>query len=306
MAAFAAAVLAAPLGAQSVGERVRQIRNGTVRLSFAAREGVCGWGDNMRIISRTPQLEDWENGCRGPVRVALHLRDGMVFDLKTYVGGNWRAHRGGMDLGAVPAAAAADYLLDLVDRLDGDAGKEAILAASLADGTVVWPRLETIGRDASRPDGIRRQAIFWMGQWPEDGVVASLEDMLHSFSADRMKEHVVMALSQHGGDRASRLLQGVAIDEGAERRLRDRSIFWLGQMREGAGTEALVELYDRLRDDKLRERVIFAYSQKRNDAAALDELLTIARSEPNRELRRRAIFWLGQVRDPRAVQFWRT
>ncbi len=38
-------------------------------------------------------------------------------------------------------------------------------------------------------------------------------------------------------------------------------------------------------------------------AAALDELLTIARSEPNRELRRRAIFWLGQVRDPRAVRF---
>ena len=263
---------------------------------------MCGWGDNVRIISRTPQSEDWENGCRGPVRVALHLRDGMVFDLKTYVGGNWRAHRGGVDLGAVPAAEASHYLLDLADRLDGEVGREAILAASLADGMVVWPRLERIARDTSRPDQIRRQAIFWMGQWPEEGVVASLQDMLHVFSSHRMKEHVVMAFSQHGGERASRILQSIAIDERADARLRDRSIFWLGQMREGAGTNALIELYDRLPDDKLRERVIFAYSQQRN-AAALDELLTIARSEPNRELRRRAIFWLGQVRDPRAVQF---
>jgi HEAT repeat protein len=68
-------------------------------------------------------------------------------------------------------------------------------------------------------------------------------------------------------------------------------------------TPALIVLYDRLGSVELRERVIFAYAQKRDDAAALDELMGIAGSEPDWDLRGKAIFWLGQVRDPRAVQF---
>jgi hypothetical protein len=236
-AAVAAAVLVCPLKAQTVADRIGEIRNGTVHMSFAAREGVCVRGDRTRIVSRTKRSDERWNGCdAGSVRVALYLVDGTVVDLETHVGGRWRGGGGGVDLGTVPAPEAADYLITLAAVVDSDPGKEAVFAASLADSATVWPGLERLARDRSRPEEIRRQAIFWLGQVEES-------------------------------------------------------------------TPALIELYDRLERAELRERVIFAYAQKRNDAAALDELIGIARSEPDWELRGKAIFWLGQVRDPRAVQF---
>jgi hypothetical protein len=35
----------------------------------------------------------------------------------------------------------------------------------------------------------------------------------------------------------------------------------------------------------------------------MDKLFAIAKNEPDRELRKKAIFWIGQSRDPRAAQF---
>ncbi len=43
-AALLTAFLPAPLAAQSLAQRVRGAGDGTVRLSFASREGVCSTG----------------------------------------------------------------------------------------------------------------------------------------------------------------------------------------------------------------------------------------------------------------------
>ena len=51
----------------------------------------------------------------------------------------------------------------------------------------------------------------------------------------------------------------------------------------------------------LREQMIFVLSQ-RKDPAATDKLFAIARSDKDNAARQRAIFWLGQSHDPRAVQ----
>jgi HEAT repeat protein len=47
--------------------------------------------------------------------------------------------------------------------------------------------------------------------------------------------------------------------------------------------------------------LIFVYSQ-RDEPAALDKLIDIAKNDPNQELRKRALFWIGQSQDSRAVQ----
>jgi HEAT repeat protein len=56
-----------------------------------------------------------------------------------------------------------------------------------------------------------------------------------------------------------------------------------------------------MQNHDLKEQLIFVYSQ-RHEAPALDKLIQIAKTEPDRELRRKAIFWLGQSHDPRAAQ----
>ncbi len=63
----------------------------------------------------------------------------------------------------------------------------------------------------------------------------------------------------------------------------------------------LVALYDRLEEQDLREHAVFVLSQREEDAAT-DKLVSIARTDPDRELRKRALFWLGQKRDPEVTR----
>jgi HEAT repeat protein len=68
-------------------------------------------------------------------------------------------------------------------------------------------------------------------------------------------------------------------------------------------TAQLASIYDKNTDLEMREQVVFVLSQRGNkDSAALDKLLEIAKTEKNADLRKRAIFWLGQSKDPRAAK----
>jgi len=51
----------------------------------------------------------------------------------------------------------------------------------------------------------------------------------------------------------------------------------------------------------MREQVIFVLSQ-RGDKAAADKLFEIAKSDPDKQLRKKALFWLGQMDDPRVAE----
>ncbi len=367
LAAIGSLVLVGSVAAQTVTQRIERVRDGTVRMSFAAREGVCGWGNGTRIISGSSNSADWESDCdAGPVRVVLRKADGAVVDLDSYIGGRWRSRPSVVDLGDVPVREAAAYLIELAETLEGEVGKDAVFPAAVADSVIVWPDLARIARDASRPREIRKQAIFWIGQNSDDAAVEVLEDLLHSSSDREITEQSIFALSQHDSERSNRVLRDFAMSQHEPQELRKRAVFWLGQGGDGEAAEFLrdlyretseldlreriifslsqmrdagnerwllalatdsnepmelrekaifwtgqmrqstpdmVELYDRIADGRLRERLIFALSQKRRDPEAMDKLMQIVRDDPDRELRGKAIFWLGQSRDPRAIAF---
>ena len=82
---------------------------------------------------------------------------------------------------------------------------------------------------------------------------------------------------------------------------RKQAIFWLGQ---AAGTAAMRGL-DSLAGDRggnleIRKQAVFALSQRPADEG-VPALIHIARTSPQREVRKSALFWLGQSGDPRAL-----
>ena len=81
---------------------------------------------------------------------------------------------------------------------------------------------------------------------------------------------------------------------------RKKALFWLGQQRRVPLTQ-LTSLYDRLREPEVKEQAIFVLSQ-RHETGATDKLIDIARRDPDRAMRNKAIFWLGQRDDPRVKQ----
>ena len=96
----------------------------------------------------------------------------------------------------------------------------------------------------------------------------------------------------------------VAKDSGISRKVRRSAVFWLGQAAGDAATKGLTDLVeDRNGDHEVRESAVFALSQRPKDEG-VPALIRIARSNPDPDLRRKAIFWLGQSDDPRALSLF--
>jgi hypothetical protein len=83
---------------------------------------------------------------------------------------------------------------------------------------------------------------------------------------------------------------------------RKQALYWAGQTM--LPTRDLVQLYDELAPFSLREHFTFVISPRRDDAA-VDKLIDVARRDSDIEIRKRAMYWLGQTQDPRAVKFLR-
>ena len=210
-----------------------------MRLSFAARAGVCGdWANG---ISRRQDNEEWQADC-GPqlVRVALRVRDHRVHSVRAYVGGRWLPDRWSTDLGMVRPQEAAEYFIGLAERT-GDAGVagDPLLPSVLADSVTIWPSLLRLARTPRVSKETRTKAVFWLSQ-------------------------------------AAGAAVGIALDSIAQ---------------------------DPRGDREVRKQAIFALSQRAH-AEGVPALIRIARASPDPELRKTALFWLGQSEDPRALDLF--
>ena len=73
----------------------------------------------------------------------------------------------------------------------------------------------------------------------------------------------------------------------------------LGRRSGGRSTSISSPIYEQAKgDDEIQKQVLFVYSQRR-EPAAVDKLMAVAKSDPNIEMRKQALFWLGQKNDPR-------
>ena len=107
-----------------------------------------------------------------------------------------------------------------------------------------------------------------------------------------------------------RRLLGIATDTGrATRSTRRDALFWVGRLAAAKATghaENIAEMEDDDGDDRddARDAAVFALSQLRGKEG-VEPLLEVARSHRDPQLRQKAIFWLGESGDPRAVALFR-
>jgi hypothetical protein len=93
----------------------------------------------------------------------------------------------------------------------------------------------------------------------------------------------------------------IARDTRISRKVRRSAVFWVGQAAGDAATRGLSDLVDDGGADRdVREQAVFALSQRPRDEG-VPALIRIAKENRDPELRRKAIFWLGQSDDPRAL-----
>lgn len=99
-------------------------------------------------------------------------------------------------------------------------------------------------------------------------------------------------------------LLSLARDRSAARESRKQAVFWVSQ---AAGEKAADGLSNLVRDEgedqEIREQAVFALSQLPKDQG-VPILVRVARSNRDPGIRRKAMFWLGQSEDPRALELF--
>jgi hypothetical protein len=252
-----AALVAMPelASAQSIASRVARVSNGTVRMSFKMKPGICGSGNSIWHNAgkgRTTWSDDSDNSrdveydiecTTGPARVVIDRRNGEITDLRFHIGGRWRAAGAEVvDLGMVPAREAADYLVSLAQTERGSMGEKAIFPATIADSAVIWPALLKIARNPDVPREARNKAVFWLGQAAGDSATRGLSDLVIDNSVDReVREHAVFALSQRPREEGVPALIAVARTN-KDPEIRKKALFWLGQSHDPRALDLFEEL----------------------------------------------------------------
>jgi len=224
------------------------------------------------------------------------------------------------------------------EDIDEDAkpGKKGLAQAAMAalsemDDGIGVPALIDLARTGSL--ATRSSAVFWLGQTRDARAFAALHNVIENTAEDdRVRAHAVFSLGQGGNDdpaqirylqsifprTSNRMKEQIFLTMGQEKsggytwlleKARDRNesidvrkkaLFWAGQNDE-TPTRELAAAYRSATDESLKEHAIFVLSQ-RKDEAAVDELMRIAQSDPDRQMRAKAMFWLGQSDDPRVAK----
>lgn len=147
------------------------------------------------------------------------------------------------------------------------------------------------------PDAeVREQAVFWMSQVREPRVTDMLLGLLNSPSADlSLREKALFSLSQNHSAKSADALRSYAENESAPTELREKAIFWIGQMSGSDKGEYLRSLYKKLGNAELKEKVLFSVSQQRANGNEAFLLGIVGDPKEPVELRKKAIFWAGQM-----------
>lgn len=160
------------MGQSGLRSRIEGGGDARVQFRYAARADVCGLGTSISVgrstYISTGNMNVFEGAdrpaCRrGPVVVRVTRAGGQVVGVDVEIAPE-TVPEGVTDLGAVGAAAAAEYLLDLAARADGRPGREAILPAVLADSASVWPGLLALARNRDLSRSVRQSGINWLGR----------------------------------------------------------------------------------------------------------------------------------------------
>ncbi|HJR17872.1 MAG TPA: HEAT repeat domain-containing protein [Gemmatimonadales bacterium] len=200
-------------------------------------------------------------------------------------------------VGTDRAVQALDSILRL--SKDPEIQDKAVFALSQHNKPAAQQALRAYAERADVPEAAREKVIFWLGQTGSAENAAFLRSLYGRLKNQELRKKVVFSLSQMGGPENGKWLLGLARDSSQGIEMRKQALFWAGQG--GVPIAELTGLYANVADQAMREQLIFVYSQ-RNEPAALDKLIDIAKKDPNPELRKRALFWLGQSEDSQAVQ----
>jgi hypothetical protein len=131
--------------------------------------------------------------------------------------------------------------------------------------------------------------------------VAYLQTFISSAGHD-LSEPALAAMAMHADRSASTALLDLARN-GTVPRFRQRALVWIARRAESQASGVISDAIERDSDIEVKRQAVFALSQLPS-AEGVPLLIKLAQSSTNPDVRKQAIHWLGQSKDPRALSFF--
>jgi hypothetical protein len=191
-------------------------------------------------------------------------------------------------------------------------------------------RLEIYNLDKKRE--YSTYPVYWLGRGGNEESLNLLKQIATSTARTRkLNERGVLAIAMHDDPRVAGILKSFVSSQ-MELELRKTAVYWLGHsgtetafladiVRSEQGNEGLretaafaigitgdasalstlIELYRTVPRGELRRKLIHSISMNDNQEPAIDFLIRVAKTDPDMEARKQAMFWLGHKAGERAL-----
>ncbi len=250
------------------------------RLVVVACLGVASPAAAQTLGARVAQAPD------GDVRMTFTAREGVYGNGRNVI--QWDC-----DHGRCRQQSEGDFSDDVDWHTPCDSGPVR-LALWVRSGKVVSLHVYVGGQWVSRP------GVTDLGRIPAPEAAPFLLELARQGGGE-VGERAVFAATLADSVTTWPELLRLARDEDVPERTRRSAVFWVSQAAEEAATRGLDALVGEDTVDRdIREQAVFALSQRPREEG-VPALIRIAQTHSDPEIRRRAIFWLGQSRDPRAL-----
>ena len=134
--------------------------------------------------------------------------------------------------------------------------------------------------------------------WLENVPAAQSVAWLKTQMSGKALDSAVSAIAMHADPSALPTLIDAAENDPSSK-VRKQSLFWLAQR---AADKTIVSAVTHDPDRSVREQAVFALTQLPS-AQGTPLLIDVAKNNPDPAVKKRAMFWLGQSSDPRALDY---
>lgn len=177
-----------------------------------------------------------------------------------------------------------------------------INAVALHAGPAADQALDELSAASNLPR-VREKTAFWFGNARGAHGLQALKRMFAADASPRVREQVIFGFTQSKEPGAmSNVIEAARNDK--DPAIRSKALFWLSQKASDQQTRDAIR--NALTSDpelKVKEQAVFALHNLPNNEG-LPALIDVAKTHHDPAVRKKAIFWLGQSKDPRAVDFF--
>ena len=200
---------------------------------------------------------------------------------------------------------AVDAMVELMRTTeDQEVAQAVLMSLGQHEDPRVFGILAEIAQDRDRDPELRAHALWGLAQIEDErapGIAAAI--IRTKGEKEEVLETALMVLAQHDSSAAGQALLEMARDPSLDEEFRAQALYMAGQEGhvEAAPPEGDLRHHREPRDEGTD--LPRADPARRPRAGLRGLLLEIVRHEDDPEIRRDAVFWMGQFDDPRAADF---